>query len=103
MLAMITDTSDQVGDVSQWIDWPPTALIIVLMTPDSLLSIQAQVDADTISGNSHGTRNSARNVAERRKCCAKNTASASPMPNWKTIETNVNTNVCSSAGRKVGS
>src|SRR6266536_660881 len=102
MLAMITETNDQVGDVSQWTESPPTALITELITPDSLLSIQAQVDAETISGNSQGTRNNARNVADSRKCCVKNTARARPMPNWKTIEMNVNTKVCSSAGMNVG-
>ena len=33
-----------------------------MTTPESLLSIHDQVDADTISGSSHGTRNSARSV-----------------------------------------
>ena len=67
------------------------------------MSIHDQVDADTISGSSHGTRNSARSVAESRKCWWKNTASASPMANWNASDAAVNTTVCSSAGTNVGS
>ena len=35
--------------------------------PESLFSIHDQVEADTSSGSSHGTRNSARSVPDRRK------------------------------------
>ena len=61
--------------------------------PESLLSIHDQVDADTISGSSHGTRNSARSVPDSGKLRWKNTASASPIANWKTSETTVKTTV----------
>ena len=67
------------------------------------MSIQDQVDADTISGSSHGTRNSARSVADSRKCRTKNTASAIPIVNWKASDTSVNTRVCTRAGTNVGS
>ena len=62
MLAMITDTSDQSGEVSQLTGSTPTTPRAALTMPESLLSIHDQVDADTISGSSHGTRNSARSV-----------------------------------------
>ena len=68
-----------------------------LTTPESLLSIHDQVDADTISGSSHGTRNSARSVADSRKFRLKNTARASPMANWKTSETSGEDAACASA------
>ena len=71
--------------------------------PDSLLSSQAQVDADTISGSSHGTRNNARSVADSGKSRATNTASARPMVYWNTSDAAVNTTVFSNAVRKVGS
>ena len=103
MLAMITEINDHVGEVNQSTDEPPTDFNAELTTPDSLLSIQAQVEADTIKGSSHGTRNSARRVAERRKFCAKNTASARPIVNWKAMETKVNISVWIRAGLKVGS
>ena len=45
----------------------PTQPSAELTTPESLLSIHDQVDADTISGSSHGTRNSARSVADSGK------------------------------------
>ena len=62
MFAMITEASDQVGEVSQLTGSMPTACRAALTMPESLLSIHDQVDADTISGSSHGTRNSARRV-----------------------------------------
>ena len=87
MFAMITETSDQSGEVSQLTGSTPTSRSAALTMPESLLSIHDQVDADTISGSSHGTRNSARSVADSRKCWAKNTARASPIANWNTSET----------------
>src|SRR5512142_2890818 len=101
MLAMMTDTRDQRGDVSQFTGPTPRPCSRVLTTPESLLSIQDQVEADTISGNSHGTRNSARSVADSRKCWWKNTARAMPRLNWTAMEANVNTSVCASAGTNV--
>ncbi len=68
----------------------PTAPSAELTMPESLLSIHDQVEAETISGSSHGTRNSARSVADSRKLLTKNTASAMPMVNWKISETPVN-------------
>src|SRR5687768_3221450 len=103
MFAMITLVSAQSGEVSQLTGSAPTSPRAQLTMPESLLSIHDQVEALTINGNSHGTRNSARSVADNRKFWAKNTASASPMANWKAIETNVKTSVCSSAGPNVGS
>src|SRR3954454_7346676 len=103
MFAMITEASDQDGEVSQFTGPIPTACSTALTMPDSLLSIHDQVEADTISGSSHGTRKRARRVAESRKCWLKKTASARPMLYWKTRHTPVNTTVWSRAGAKVGS
>src|SRR6266536_6702820 len=101
MLATVTDTSDQEGEVSQFTGGTPTTPSAALTRPDSLLSSQAHVDADTISGSSHGTRNRARRVAESRKFWLKKTARASPMAYWKTRHTAVKSAVCSRAGAKV--
>ena len=103
MFAMITEVSDQDGEVSQFTGSMPTAPSAALTMPESLLSIHDQVDADTISGSSHGTRNRARRVAESRKCWLKKTARASPIAYWKNRHTAVNTTVWSRAGAKVGS
>src|SRR3954470_14433489 len=103
MLAMVTEASDQPGAVSQWAGASPIACRTALTMPESLLSIQDQVDADTISGSSQGTRNSARSVTDSRKCRVKKTASAMPMLNWSARDTTVKTTVCTSAGRKVES
>src|SRR2546423_1401841 len=103
MFAMGTEISDQSGEVSQLTGSIPTAPRTLLTTPESLLSIQDQVDADTMSGSSHGTRNSARRVAESRKFCRKNRARAMPAVNCAAIDTTVNTMVCHSAGPNVGS
>src|SRR4051812_2559601 len=98
MFAMITDHSDQAGDVSQWTGPTPNAPSRALTTPESLLSIHDQVEDETINGSSHGTRNSARRVADSRKFLRKNMARASPMPNWNASDTTVNTAVCHRAG-----
>src|SRR4051812_11762092 len=103
MFAMITLVRAQAGDVSQLTGCPPRRPRAALTMPESLFNIQDQVEAETINGNSHGTRNSARNVAESAKCCAKKTASAIPMVNWKISETRVNVTVWVSAGPKAGS
>ncbi len=103
MLAMMTDHSDQSGEVSQLTGPIPSQARTALTTPESLLSIHDQVEADTISGSSHGTRNRPLSVADRRKFLVKNSASASPMANWKASDTSVNTTVCHSAGQKVAS
>src|SRR6478735_6964745 len=84
MFAMITEASDQDGEVSQFTGPTPIAWRVALTIPESELSIHDQVDADTISGSSHGTRNRARRVADRWKCWLKNTASPSPIAYWKT-------------------
>src|SRR5687768_12165935 len=94
--AMMTNASDQSGEVSQLTGPIPTAPSAALTTPASLLSIHDQVDADTIKGNSHGTRNSARSVRDSGKCRWKKTASASPTLNWKASDAAVNTTVCAS-------
>src|SRR4051794_21745163 len=99
---MITLVSAQVGEVSQLTSGMPTLCRRAFTTPESLFSIQDQVDELTIKGSSHGTRNNARNVAESRKFWAKNTARAIPMLNWKISDTPVNSTVCISAGQKVG-
>src|SRR5690349_22033803 len=75
MLAMMTDTSDQRGEVSQLTGEMPMPCSTALTTPESLLSIHDQVEADTIRGSSHGTRNSARNVTDSRKWRLKKTRS----------------------------
>src|SRR5687768_14904392 len=103
MFAIVTDTSDHCGEVSQLTGSRPTTFSAVLTRPDSLLSSHAQVDAETISGSSHGTRNSARSVADNRKPRAKNSAAASPIVYWKNSETRVNRTVFTNAVRKVGS
>src|SRR6266511_4410478 len=102
MLATVTDTSDQAGEVSQFTVSSPNNARNALTTPASLLSIQAQVDADTISGSSHGTRKSARSVVDSRKFRAKNTASARPIPYWNTSDATVNRAVLRSAVPNVG-
>ncbi len=81
----------------------PNALSAALTTPESLLSIHDQVDAETIIGSSHGTRNSARSVDESRKLLLKNTASARPIAYWKAIDTTMKIAVWMTAGQKVGS
>ena len=103
MLAITTETSAHCGDVSQLTGPMPTLDSTEFTTPEVLLSIHDQVDADTIKGSNHGTRNSARSVPERRKLRAKNTARASPMVNWNTSDTIVKVSVLRSAGQKVGS
>src|SRR6187402_664864 len=101
MLAMITATSDQLGEVSQLM-WPICAASRKeLITPESLFIIHDHVDADTSSGSSHGTRKSARRRPLSGKCRKKNTASASPMENWNTIDTTTNNAVFSRAGANV--
>ena len=72
-----------------------------LTMPESLSSIHYQVEADTMIGSSHGTRNSARSTAESRKCWWKNTASASPIVYWKTRETTTKNAVCPRSARTV--
>src|SRR5215218_6901585 len=103
MFAMMTEVSDHDGEVSQLTGAIPRVPRAELTTPESLLNIQDQVDADTISGSSHGTRNSARSVAESRNARLKNTASAIPMANWNTSDTTVNTIVWVSAGPNAAS
>ncbi len=66
------------------------------------MSIHDQVDADTSSGSSHGTRNSARRMPDSRKVLKKNTASPRPIANWKAMETKVKIAVLMSAGANVG-
>ena len=103
MFAMITETSDQSGEVSQFTGPIPTWPRAKFTTPESLFSIHDQVEAETISGKSQGTRNSARSTADSGKARAKNTARASPRTYWKNSETPVKTSVLVSAGTKVGS
>ena len=51
--------------------------------PESLLSIHDQVEADTISGSSHGHQEQRPQRARTAGTCwAKNTASARPIANW---------------------
>src|SRR3954447_4942409 len=103
MLAIVTEINDHGEAVSQWTLLPPSAGMKELMTPDSLLSIHAQTEADTIRGSSHGTSSRARRVPERRKCWLKNTASASPIVYWNSNETNVKNSVCHTASANTGS
>src|SRR5689334_19339851 len=103
MFATITDTRDHCGEVSQFTGATPSPCSSEFTTPESLLSIHDQVEADTISGNSHGTRNNARSVDDSRKCWWKNTASAIPRVNWAAIDTTVKTRVWVNAGANVGS
>src|SRR3954467_4699399 len=95
--AMTTLVSAQDGEVSQLTGSIPTPWSSELSTPESLFIIQLQVEELTIRGSSHGTRNSARRVAESRKFWAKNTARAIPIVNWNSSDTPVNTTVCVSA------
>src|SRR5688572_6875975 len=103
MFAIVTDTSDHCGEVSQLTWFRPANSSTALTSPDSLLSSHAQVDAETINGSSHGTRNNARNVADNRNPRAKNSAAARPIVYWKNSETRVNRTVFTNAVRKVGS
>src|SRR5690349_23459455 len=93
MFAIVTDTSEKSGEVSQLTGLRPTTFSAALTRPDSLLSSHAHVDAETISGSSHGTRNNALSVAESRKPRAKNSAAASPIAYWKNRDTAVNSTV----------
>src|SRR5918994_1610937 len=93
MLAMVTESSAVSGDVSQLICSAPNAPSTELTMPLSLLSIHAHVDAETMSGSSHGTRNIARSTPDSRNPDRKNTASARPIAYWNTIETTVKTAV----------
>src|SRR5215472_7873363 len=93
MLAMMTEASDHRGEVSQLTGATPSPCSTEFTTPESLLSIHDQVDAETISGSSHGTRNNARSVAESRKLRWKKTASAMPRLNCTAMEATVNTRV----------
>src|SRR4051812_27694607 len=102
MFAIVTDASAHVGEVNQFTWSKPTARSAALTTPDSLLSSHAHVDADTISGSSHGTRNSARSVADSGNPRSKNTASARPSPYWNSRDTTVNTAVFTRVRRKAG-
>ena len=102
MFAISTATSAHLGEVSQSIGCIPTACRKEFTIPESLLSIHDQVDADTSSGNSQGTRNSARRMPDSRNVLKKNTASPSPIANWKAIETTVKIAVLISAGANVG-
>src|SRR3954447_6132251 len=103
MLAIVTETNDQGVEVSQWTLLPPNARSSELTTPDSLLSIQAQTDAETIRGSSHGTSSSARSVPESRKCCVKKSARARPMPYWNSNDMPVKNSVCQTASENTGS
>src|SRR6188508_3160712 len=89
ILAMSTETIAHSGEVSQLTWGTPKSSRPALMIPDSLLSIQAQIDAETRSGSSHGTRNSARSVPESGKLLKKKTARARPIENWNAMETKV--------------
>ena len=53
------------GEVSQLTGPIPNACRAALTMPESLLSIHDQVEAETISGSSHGTRNNARSVGRQ--------------------------------------
>src|ERR1039457_6566327 len=87
MFAISTATRDQRGEVSQSTCPMPKARRKEFTIPESLSSIHDQVEAETSSGRSHGTRNRARRMPERRNLRKKNTASARPMANWNAIET----------------
>src|SRR5699024_4969978 len=93
IFAMVTDTRDIPGEVSQLTGSRPNAVRMALTMPLSLLSIHAQVEAETIIGSNQGTRNIPRNMADSRKFVWKKTASASPRENWKAIDPKVNTAV----------
>src|SRR5689334_11397998 len=102
MLVMITDVSAMSGEVSQLTDPKPSEFSRKLKIPLSLFIIQAHVDAETIRGNSHGTRNIARNVFESGKFLWKNTASARPIVYWKTSDTITKSAVFPAASKNVG-
>jgi hypothetical protein len=93
MFAMTTATMEVSGEVSQLI-WPmPNALSAEFTMPLSLLSIHDQVEAETMSGSSHGTRKRARSTLDSGKLERKKTARASPRVYWKTMETTTKTAV----------
>src|ERR1039457_2744101 len=98
MFAISTATRDQRGEVSQSTCPMPKARRKEFTIPESLSSIHDQVEAETSSGRSHGTRNRARRMPERRNLRKKNTASARPMANWNAIETKTKIAVLMRAG-----
>src|SRR3569833_2645848 len=93
MLAAMTDTKNQDGEVSQWTGPIPSSSSPAFTRPDSLLRSQAHVDADTMSGSSQGTRNRARRVAAHRNPRAKNTAIATPITYLNASDASVKTSV----------
>src|SRR5690242_14282996 len=99
---MMTETSDHCGEVSQLTGAMPRPDSTAFTTPESLLSIHDQVDAETISGSSQGTRNRARIRVDSGNRRWKKTASARPRPNCTAIDATVNTRVFLSAGVNVG-
>src|SRR5687767_8136046 len=99
-LARMTAVSDQSGEVSQLTASTPNRPRKELTIPDSLFSIHDQAEADTISGSSQGTRNSARRVGASVKRRLKNVASARPTEYCTTIDTSVKTMVLRSTGPK---
>ncbi len=72
-------------------------------TPWSASSIHRQTAPLTTSGSSHGSSNSDRSSALPRNLPLKKTASASPMPNWNTIDPTVNSTVFTAALPNTGS
>src|SRR6478752_4847746 len=101
MFAISTETIAHCGDVSQLICSMPNTARPALTIPDSLLSIHAQVDAETSSGSSQGTRKRARRVPESGNFLKKKSARARPIEYWNTIDTSVKTAVLMSAGTNV--
>ncbi len=76
---------------------PNRAPSVVLSTPLSWSRIQRHTAPETISGISQGSSRSERSTPESGNRWRKNTAMASPMPNWPAIEPIVNSAVFSTA------
>jgi hypothetical protein len=102
MLVRITAGSAQFVLLSHGTASKPTARRPALSTPWSWSNIHRQTAPLTTSGSSHGSRSSDRSSALPRKRPLKNTASARPMANWKTIDPAVNSTVSSAAVENSG-
>ena len=102
---MITATSAYSGELSHGIgpSISPMPCRKPFRMPVSWSRIDFQVALATISGISHGSRNSARSTPLSGKLLWKNSASSMPMTNWKAIEATVKIAVLASALRKIGS
>ena len=99
MFTRITATNATSGEVSHGIgaSMIPRFSRVTLRMPLSCSRIARQAALPTISGSSHGSRNSARRTPLSGKFLWKNSASSMPITNWPTIDPMVNSAVLVSA------